>query len=82
MNHCRVISAFVIRLLQKTGQEQACSRIARSLVVCLFVTLPNTPEMWLLNAPCLVITSIGKNLLQTRTDQERGITGPAGVLHN
>ena len=74
-----------MQILQKTGQEQACSRIARSSVVCSFVILPNMEkytEMWLLNAPCLVITSIGKNLLQTRTDQERGITGPAGLLHS
>ena len=54
LNHCRVISAFAIQILKKTGQEQACSRIARSSVVCSFVTLPNMEkytEMWLFNDP-------------------------------
>ena len=66
------------RLPSHTGQEQACSRITR-----LFVTMPkwpNTQENGCCLPPSDHIQS--KILFQAKEDQERGMNGPASLLHS
>ena len=61
---------FCKRLPSHTGQEQACSRISRfRSFVCLFVTMPTMAQY------------TGK-WFHTRQDQERGMNGPASLLHS
>ena len=73
------------RLSFHTGQEQACTRITR-LFVRLFVCSspcqkwPNTQEN---GCYCpLVVTSKVKLFFQTTQDEERGMNGPASLLHS
>ena len=69
------------RLPSHTGQEQACSRFTR-----LFVRSwpcqkwPNTQENGCCLPPSDHIQS--KILFQTKQDQERGMNGPASLLHS
>ena len=64
-----------------TGQEQACTRITW-LVVCLSPCRkwPNTQENGCCLPPSDHIQS--KILFQTKQDQERGMNGPASLLHS
>ena len=76
--HCK-------RLPSHTGQGQACTRITR-LFVCLFVCSwpcrkwPNTQKNGCWLPPSDHIQS--KTLFQTRQDQEKGMNGPASLLHS
>ena len=73
------------RLPSHTGQGQACTRITR-LVGCSFVCLspcrkwPNTQKNGCWLPPSDHIQS--KTLFQTRQDQEKGMNGPASLLHS
>ena len=78
-------STFCKRLPSHTGQGQACTRITR-LVGCSFVCLspcrkwPNTQKNGCWLPPSDHIQS--KTLFQTRQDQEKGMNGPACLLHS
>ena len=73
---CRQINCK--RLPSHTGQEQACTRFTR-LFVC------SSPcRKWPNNGCCLPPSDHiqSKILFQTKQDQERGMNGPASLLHS
>ena len=69
------------RLPSHTGQGQACTRITR-LFVCSWPCRkwPNTQKNGCWLPPSDHIQS--KTLFQTRQDQEKGMNGPASLLHS
>ena len=74
-------STYCKKLPSHIGQEQACSRITR-LFGCSWPCRkwPNTQENGCCLPPSDHIQS--KILFQTKQDQERGMNGPASLLHS